>query len=76
MFQTVIVNNPIATQLTPFVNSDTLSSWFLNPYGMALVVAFDNCLSSVSQKMFHTNLVHFFPSYGIGHVFKDLYSFW
>lgn len=46
MFQTVIVNNPIATQLTPFVNSDTLSSWFLNPYGMALVVAFDNCLSS------------------------------
>ena len=46
MFQTVIVNNPIATQLTPFVNSGTLSSRFLNPYGMALVVVFDNCLSS------------------------------
>ena len=46
MFQTVIVSIPIAAQFTPFVNSGTLSSRFLNPYGTVLVVVFDNCLSS------------------------------
>lgn len=46
MFQIVIVNIPIDAQLTPFVNSGTLSSWLLNPYGTVLAVVFKNFLSS------------------------------